>query len=172
LSGGDLNTRVLEQANKAIPVIVITEDVVAAGYLMGQSNGGLATMVALSNRESEHRYRFAAGFPVVPSCISVTIKQGEYYSPMIVFAAEKDDANLSKYCVEMMKKKRSTPLQLIMYRNSDHGFMMKSAPHVFHGWHLSYNPNAEKDMMRTIVSALKTKKFGSGVQVEEVLPRD
>lgn len=134
-------------------------------YLMGQSNGGLATMVALSKRESDRKHRFAAGFPVVPSCISVTIKQGEYYSPMIIFAAEKDDANLSKYCVEMMKKKRSTPLQLIMYRGSDHGFMMKSAPHVFHGWHLSHNPAAENDMMQTIASALRTGRFVTGMEL-------
>lgn len=32
------------------------------------------------------------------------------------------------------------------------------------GWHLSYNPTAEVDMMQTIVSALKTKKFVKGIE--------
>jgi hypothetical protein len=34
-----------------------------------------------------------------------------------------------------------------------------------HYWTLSYNPAAEKDMMRTIVFAIKTKKFESGIEV-------
>jgi hypothetical protein len=32
-------------------------------------------------------------------------------------------------------------------------------------WHLSYNPAAEKDMMQTIISAIKTKRFVKGVDV-------
>ena len=32
------------------------------------------------------------------------------------------------------------------------------------GWHLSYNPAAEKDMMQTIVSVLKTKRFVKGIE--------
>ena len=133
-------------------------------YLMGLSNGGTTTLVAMTKKENDHKYRFAAGFPVVPSCISVTLKYGDYYNPMIVFAAEKDDANDPKQCLEMLKKNRTTPVQLIVYQGTNHGFMEKTAPHVFMGWHLSYEPHAEKDMMQTIISALKTKKFGTGIE--------
>jgi dienelactone hydrolase len=133
-------------------------------YVMGVSNGGTTTLVAMTKTENDHKYRFAAGFPIVPSCISVTLKYGDYYNPMIAFAAEKDDANLSKYCLEMMKKTRATPVQLITYKGDNHGFMVNTPPHVFNGWHLSYDPNAESDMMQTIVSALKTKRFVKGIE--------
>jgi dipeptidyl aminopeptidase/acylaminoacyl peptidase len=39
-----------------------------AVYLMGLSNGGTTTLVAMTKAETDHKYRFAAGFPLVPSC--------------------------------------------------------------------------------------------------------
>jgi len=52
LSGGDLNTRVLEQASKTIPVIVITEDVVAAGFAASLAKpGGNVTGVSLMSTD-------------------------------------------------------------------------------------------------------------------------
>lgn len=52
LSGGDLSTRVLEQANKTIPIIVITEDVVAAGFAASLANpGGNVTGVSLMSTD-------------------------------------------------------------------------------------------------------------------------
>jgi dienelactone hydrolase len=133
-------------------------------YVMGMSNGGTTTLVTMTKTENDHKYRFAAGFPVVPSCISVTLKYGDYYNPMIVFAAEKDDANLSKYCLEMMKKTRATAVQLIMYKGDNHGFLLKAPDRIFNGWHLTYDPNAESDVMQTIVSVLKTKRFVKGIE--------
>ena len=40
LSGGDFSTRALEQASKTIPIIVITEDVVAAGFAASLAQPG------------------------------------------------------------------------------------------------------------------------------------
>jgi putative ABC transport system substrate-binding protein len=52
LSGGDLNTRTLEQASKTIPVIVITEDVVAAGFAASLAQpGGNVTGVSLMSTD-------------------------------------------------------------------------------------------------------------------------
>jgi dienelactone hydrolase len=144
-----------------------------AVYLMGQSNGGLATLVALSKQMTDHKYQFAAGFPVVPSCINTSVKYGDYYNPMIIFAGDKDDANPAKHCVEMLKKKRSTSVQLIIYKDANHGFMEDYKPRTVYGWTdshgkvynwtLSYNSTAEKDMMETIIMSIKTKKFVKGV---------
>jgi len=144
-------------------------------YLMGQSNGGLATLIAMSKQEGDHPNRFAAGFPVVPSCINTPTRYGDYDRPMIIFAGENDDANPSKYCIEMLKKKRAIPLQLIVYKESNHGFMEDYKPRTaygwtdthgkVHNWTLSYNPAAEKDMMATMVAAIKTRKFVSGVTI-------
>lgn len=36
---------------------------------------------------------------------------------------------------------------------------------VAHMWHMNYNEVAERDMMQTIVSAIKTRKFGSKIEV-------
>jgi dienelactone hydrolase len=143
-------------------------------YIMGQSNGGLATLVALTKKVNDHKYQFAAGFPVVPSCINLPTKSADYYHPLIVFVGEKDDANDPKHCIEMLKKKRATPIQLIGYKDADHGFMTDYQTRVMkgwtdsngkaHDWHLSYNPGAEKDMMQTIMSAIKIKKFAKGIE--------
>jgi hypothetical protein len=75
----------------------------------------------------------------------------------------------------MLKKKRATPLQLISYQGADHGFYENAQTRdvagytdthgKVHMWHLSYNPAAEKDMMQTIISAIKTKRFVKGVDV-------
>ena len=143
-------------------------------YLMGQSNGGLATMIAMSDKESDHEHKFTAAFPIVPSCINTPVKYGDYVRPMIIFAGDQDDANPSKHCVEMMKKKRATPIQLIVYKDANHGFMedfkartiygWTDSHGTVHNWTLSYNPTAEKDMMQTIISAIKTKKFVKGIE--------
>jgi dienelactone hydrolase len=143
-------------------------------YIMGQSGGGTTTLVAMSKKETDHKYQFAAGFPIVPPCLYPPIKYGDYYNPMILFVGEQDDANDPKYCVELTKRKHATPVQLIMYKDSNHGFMEDYKARVMKGWtdshgkdhfwHLSYNPVAEKDMMQTIVSALKTNKFVKGIE--------
>jgi dienelactone hydrolase len=143
-------------------------------YLMGYSNGGIATLISMTTKEEDHKYRFAAGFPIAPNCIPVSVKYGDYYNPMIIFTADHDDANEPKPCHELMKKKRSVPVQLIEYQGANHGFLMKVADHVSKGWtdskgkvhiwHLSYNPTAEADMMQTILTAIKTKRFVKGIE--------
>ncbi|MGN6117042.1 MAG: alpha/beta hydrolase family protein, partial [Nitrobacter sp.] len=143
-------------------------------YLMGQSNGGLATLIAMSKQEDDHPHRFAAGFPVVPSCINTPVRYGDYVRPMIIFGGDKDDANPVKYCVEMLKKKRADPIQLIIYKDANHGFMFEYMypliikgwvdPHgKEHYWHLSSNHAAGDNMLDTILDAMRTKTFTRGV---------
>jgi dienelactone hydrolase len=143
-------------------------------YVMGYSNGGLASLMAMTEKEADHPHHFAAGFPIAPNCLSVITKYGDYYGPMIVFVGDQDDANPPESCFEMLKKKRSVPIQLIEYKGANHGFL-ENAPTrdvkgytdthgKVHMWHLSYNPVAEKDMMRTILSAIRAKKFAKGVE--------
>jgi dienelactone hydrolase len=143
-------------------------------YVMGYSNGGLASLMAMTKKEDDHPHHFAAGFPIVPNCLSVITKYGDYYGPMIVFVADQDTANPPESCFEMLKKKRATPIQLIEYQGANHGFY-ENAPTrevtgytdthgKVHVWHLSYNPVAERDMMQTIIAAIKTKKFAKGVE--------
>jgi hypothetical protein len=53
---------------------------------------------------------------------------------------------------------------MIEYQGADHGFPVNAPAHEFMGWHLTYNPAAEKDMMQTIIGAIKMKKFAKGVE--------
>jgi dienelactone hydrolase len=143
-------------------------------YLMGYSNGGTTTLVAMTKKENDHKYRFAAAFPIAPNCIPVSLKYGDYYAPMVVFIGDQDDAVDPKACREMLKKKRAIPVQLIEYQGANHGFLMKVRERTIYGWtdshsnihnwHLSYSPVAEKDMMQTILSAIKTKEFSKGIE--------
>jgi dienelactone hydrolase len=133
-------------------------------YVLGYSNGGTTTLVSMTKKENDHKYRFAAGFAVAPPCYSVTLKYGDYYAPMVVFIADQDDANEPKQCIEMMKKKRAAPVQLVEYQGANHGFPVNAPAHDFMGWHLSYNPTAEKDMMQRVITAIKTKKFVKGIE--------
>jgi hypothetical protein len=78
--------------------------------------------------------------------------------------ADHGDANDPNLCIEMMKKKRVTPVHLSCTKVPTTALWKTPVPHVFMGWHLSYDPNAEKDMMQRIISALKTKKFVKGIE--------
>jgi dienelactone hydrolase len=49
-------------------------------YVLGYSNGGTTTLVSMTKKENDHKYRFAAGFAVAPNCISVTLKYGRLRS--------------------------------------------------------------------------------------------
>jgi dienelactone hydrolase len=143
-------------------------------YVMGQSGGGSATLVAMTTVEADHRYKFAAGFPVVPQCIYSSVRNGNYSNPLMIFVAEKDDANDPRNCTELSRKQRPVPVRVVVYRNADHGFMEDYQARVMKGWtdrsgkdhywHLSYNPAADKDMMQTIATAIRTRKFGNGVE--------
>jgi dienelactone hydrolase len=133
-------------------------------YVMGYSNGGTTTLVSMTTKEADHPHHFAGAFAVAPNCISVTLHYGDYAGPVVIFIADQDDANDPKQCRELMKKKRPVPIQLIEYQGANHGFPVNAPAREFMGWKLSYNPVAEKDMMQTVLSTIKTKKFVKGVE--------
>jgi dienelactone hydrolase len=145
--------------------LLVEKKIASEVYVMGHSNGGLASLMSMTKKEADHPRHLAAGFPIAPNCYSVITKYGDYYAPMIVFIGDKDDANPPAPCHEMLKKKRSTPIQLIEYRSANHGFMLNQRPKIGdHGSALTHDPVAEKDMMQTIISAIRTKKFANGVE--------
>jgi dienelactone hydrolase len=133
-------------------------------YVMGYSNGGTTALVSMTTQEADHPHRFAAAFAVAPGCSPSLQHSALYTGPIIVFMGDQDDANNPKWCYELTKKKRSVPVQMIEYQGANHGFPVNATAHVFNGWHLSYDPVAEKDMMQTVVSAIRTKKFAKGVE--------
>ncbi|WLA81967.1 dienelactone hydrolase family protein [Bradyrhizobium elkanii] len=133
-------------------------------YLMGYSNGGTTALVSMTTQEADHPHHFAAAFAVAPGCSPSLQHSAVYRGPIIIFMGDQDDANNPRWCYELAKKKRSVPVQMIEYQGANHGFPVNAPAHEFMGWHLSYSPTAEKDMMQTVVSAIKTKKFAKGVE--------
>jgi dienelactone hydrolase len=137
-------------------------------YIMGYSNGGTTTLVAITREERDHPRQFAGAFALAPSCFSDTVRDGQYLVPLVAFLADQDNANDPTLCLKIKMKKAPKPVHLIEYMGANHGFMLNDANHVYNGWKLSFNPKAEKDMMQTIIAAIKTKKFGREVEVRPV----
>jgi dienelactone hydrolase len=118
----------------------------------------------MTAQEADHSHHFAAAFAVAPGCSPSLQHSALYTGPIIIFMGDQDDANNPEWCQELTKKKRSVPVQMIEYQGANHGFPVNAPARDFMGWHLSYNPTAEKDMMETITSAIKIKKFAKGVE--------
>jgi dienelactone hydrolase len=82
-----------------------------------------------------------------------------------------------KQCIELSKKKRHVPVQVVIYQEADHGFMEGYRPRVVKGWtdkhgkdhywRMTYNPVAERDMMQSIIATIKAKKFVKGVDFRQ-----
>ncbi|WP_407176395.1 dienelactone hydrolase family protein [Bradyrhizobium sp. STM 3562] len=134
-------------------------------YVMGYSNGGTTALVSMTSQENDHRHRFAAAFAIAPGCSPSLQHSARYTGPIIVFMGDHDDANNPNWCEELAKTKRSAPVQMIEYQGANHGFPVNAPAHDFMGWHLSYSPAAEKDMMQTIISAIRTKHFAKGIEI-------
>jgi dienelactone hydrolase len=134
-------------------------------HTMGYSNGATAALVSMTSQENDHRHHFAAAFAIAPGCSPSLQHSAVYTGPIIIFMGDQDDANNPKWCEELARKRRSVPVQMIEYRGANHSFPVNAPAHDFMGWHLSYSPTAEKDMMQIIVSAIKTEKFSKGVEL-------
>lgn len=134
-------------------------------YIIGYSNGGTAALVSMTTQESDHPHHFTAAFAVAPGCSPSLQHSALYTGPILIFMGDKDDANNPEWCRELAKKKRSVPVQMVEYQGANHGLVLDLPSHVGdHGWALTYNPEAEKNMMQTIISTIKTKKFAKGVE--------
>lgn len=138
----------------------------ASGYakmdhvdLIGRSNGGLATIMALEKIMNDHPHKFRAGVAMVPTCggkIDVQV-----YAPLLIVAAGQDDANDSAKCEALAEHERtaSKPIMLIVYRGAFHGFMDHVKVHKFHGWRLGYDAHAANDTLTVIDAVLKDENF-------------
>ncbi|MGX9941900.1 dienelactone hydrolase family protein [Bradyrhizobium sp. BTAi1] len=134
-------------------------------YIMGYSNGGTTALVSMTTQESDHPHHFAAAFAVAPGCSPSLQHSALYTGPILIFMGDKDDANNPEWCRELTKKKRSVPVQMVEYQGANHGLVLDVPSHVGnHGWALTYNPGAEKNMMQTIIAAIKSKTFAKGVE--------
>lgn len=119
-------------------------------YLVGRSNGGTATVMAMEDVMSKyHPFKFKAGFAMVPGCGGKIT--ANFYAPLIIFSAGRDDANSPDKCKALAEHTRAAnhPLvRAVIYRTALHGYMDQVPIHQFHGWRMGYDAFAAEDSLR------------------------
>jgi hypothetical protein len=70
-------------------------------YVLGRSNGATTTLIIMNRAIGDlHEHMFAGGFAMQPSCY--LMKSVEFYAPVRLFLAEKDEATSPVVCTENM----------------------------------------------------------------------
>jgi hypothetical protein len=88
-----------------------------------------------------------------PSCY--LMKNVEFYAPVSLFLAEKDEATSPVLCGQMAESQRSIPVKTVLWKGAHHSFEDRGVPiHVFHGYHIGYNAAAAEGTIKAIISAL------------------
>lgn len=131
-------------------------------YVVGRSNGATTTLIIMHSRIGDlHKNRFAGGFALQPSCLY--LRTAQFYGPLRLFLAEKDDATSPTLCTTMASAiQRKTLLQTTVYKNAFHGFEDKVPPYKFNGWRLGYNAEAANGTIKGIVAGIKSENVPSG----------
>jgi dienelactone hydrolase len=132
-------------------------------YLVGYSNGGLATLVAMSNKMKAHPNKFAIGFALATYCGFAPIKSDTYYNPVVLVSGDADDLTPVRYCEELVRKKHDAPVQLFALKGANHGFMFdRAAGPGDKGVFYSYDARATKFTIETILQTIKTGSVAKG----------
>lgn len=123
-------------------------------YVMGQSNGGNAALLAVSDYMRDRRNRFAAAFPQEPHCGLMNYTNMAFYTPVFLLLAEQDEANPIKHCLELTKKSHKWPMQTTVIKDAFHGYTFKGpnrvAVHDTVRWRAGHDPRGTKVTMDLI----------------------
>jgi dienelactone hydrolase len=130
-------------------------------YVLGRSNGATTTLIVMNRVLGDlHEHMFAAGFAMQPSCY--LMKNVEFYAPVHLYLAEKDEATSPVLCGQMAESKRLIPVQTTLWKGANHDFEDHEPIHVFHGYHIGYNAEAAEGTIRAIISTLnETSQAGN-----------
>ncbi len=123
-------------------------------YVMGRSNGGTAVMmISHSHYSSNHRNTFAGVIAVSPGCAGLT--KAKFSTPLIIFIGDKDNANNSRACQEIVSDK----VQLVLFKGVHHGYEDKGQAYIMsNGWRMEYNANADKETINQSLAFMKSKE--------------
>ncbi len=124
-------------------------------FVLGRSNGATTSLIIMNKRVGDlHRNKFAGAFLLQPSCLYM--RTAEFYGPLRLYLAEKDDATSPTLCLAMKAgMERKTLIEAIVFKDAFHGFEDKVAVHRFNGWRMGYNAAAATQTIKAITSALK-----------------
>lgn len=123
-------------------------------FVVGRSNGATTSLIIMNKKIGElHKHGFAGAFLLQPSCLYM--RTVEFYAPLHLFLAEKDDATSPKLCMAMVASPRTTAVEAKVFPGAFHGFEDKVPPHKFNGWRMGYNAEAAGGTMKGILAGLK-----------------
>lgn len=130
-------------------------------FVLGRSNGATTSLIIMNKRIGElHKSRFAGAFLLQPSCLYM--RTAEFYGPLHLYLAEKDDATSSALCLAMKNGlARATTLEATVYKDAYHGFEDRVPIHKFNGWRMGYNATAATQTIKAISSTLKSHSMQS-----------
>ncbi|CUT13628.1 hypothetical protein BF49_4708 [Bradyrhizobium sp.] len=126
-------------------------------YVVGRSNGATTTLIIMNRLIGDlHAHMFAGGFAMQPSCY--LMKNVEFYAPVHLFLAEKDEATSPVLCGQLAESKHSIPVQTVLWKGAYHAFQDHYPIHMFHGYHIGYNREAAEGTIEAIIAALNEAK--------------
>ncbi|WP_316228067.1 MULTISPECIES: dienelactone hydrolase family protein [unclassified Bradyrhizobium] len=122
-------------------------------YVVGRSNGATTTLIIMNRLIGDlHEHMFAGGFAMQPSCY--LMKNVEFYAPVHLFLAEKDEATSPVLCGQMAESKRAVPVQATLWKGAYHAFEDHYSVHMFHGYHIGYHRDAAEGTIKAIIADL------------------
>lgn len=115
-------------------------------FLLGQSNGGSAAMIAATNNLKARNLGAEPGFRGVvalyPWCGAISSTSAELAAPLLVLAGAQDNWVSSKECEKL--EQRLPALSVVVFEGAKHSFDVPVQPHVYQGKSVGYNADAAK----------------------------
>jgi dienelactone hydrolase len=148
-----------DDAYSALNYLIETRQALADKvFLVGRSNGATTGLIVMNQRIGElYNNKFAGAFLLQPSCLYM--RPADFYGPIRLFLAEKDDATSPTLCLAMISgRKRQTLLEAKVFKDAHHGFEDKVPLHKFNGWRMGYNAAAATQTINAITAELKTQR--------------
>lgn len=124
-------------------------------FVLGRSNGATTSLIIMNKRIGDlHRNKFAGAFLLQPSCLYM--RAAEFYGPLHLYLAEKDDATSPSLCLAMKAGiERTTLLDAIVFKDAFHGFEDKVTPYKQYGWRMGYNAAAATGTIKAFTATLR-----------------
>jgi dienelactone hydrolase len=124
-------------------------------FILGRSNGATTSLIIMNKRIGDlHSNKFAGAFLLQPSCLYM--RTVEFYGPIRLYLAEKDDATSPTLCLAMkMGMERTTLVETTVFKDAFHGFEDKVPPYKFNGWRMGYNAAAATGTIKALTSVLR-----------------
>lgn len=124
-------------------------------FVLGRSNGATTSLIIMNKRIGElHKNKFAGAFLLQPSCLYM--RTAEFYGPIRLYLAEKDDATSPTLCLAMKAgTERKTLVDATVFKDAFHGFEDKVPPYKLYGWRMGYNAAAATGTIKAFTSVLR-----------------